>query len=38
MPEEKKPLFAQKSQEELLLNNRREFLAREFAYATPEFV
>jgi len=38
MPEEKKPFFAQKSQEELLLANRREFLAKEFANSTPEFV
>ncbi|MDY0346005.1 MAG: hypothetical protein WCX85_01840 [Bacilli bacterium] len=38
MPEEKKPLFTQKSPEELLLANRREFLSREFANSTPEFV
>jgi hypothetical protein len=38
MPEEKKLLFGQKKEDEKLLADRREFLAKEFSNTTPEFV
>lgn len=38
MPEEKKPVFEQKSEEDKVLADRREFLKREFANTTPEFL
>jgi hypothetical protein len=38
MPEEKKPILGQKSGEDKILADRREFLEREFANTTPEFL
>jgi hypothetical protein len=38
MPEEKKPIFPQKSEVDKVQADRHEFLAREFANITPEFM